>query len=108
VAQRLCAGAKWRAKKEGILFDLTSEGLQQLWPSGGCCPILGEPFELRKGNKLKGPLPLSPTLDRINPTKGYTMGNVAIISARANTLKNDCTDPAIFRRLADWMELQSS
>jgi len=104
VAQRLCVGAKSRAKKDNIPFNLTTELVQQLWPVGGLCPILNLPLELRRGDRLKGPIPMSPTLDRIIPEKGYTQGNVAIISARANTLKNDCTDPAIFRRLADWLE----
>jgi hypothetical protein len=32
------------------------------------------------------------------------MGNIKVISHFANTLKNDCTDPEIFRRLAAYLE----
>jgi hypothetical protein len=106
VAQRLCAGAKWRAKQESATFDLTPRYVESIWPADGYCPVMQQPFELRKGDKLKGHLPMSPTLDRIRPEKGYVRGNVAVISAKANSIKNDCTDPKVFRRLADWLETQ--
>jgi len=51
------------------------------------CPVLGIP--LFKGNgKQSGN---SPTLDRIDTTRGYTKDNVAVISLRANSLKQDAT-----------------
>jgi hypothetical protein len=67
------------------------------------CPILQLPFEYRTGDK-HGPGPLSPSIDRAVPELGYTQGNVSIISYKANTIKNNCTNPAVFRRLADWIE----
>lgn len=33
----------------------------------------------------------SPTLDRIVPSRGYVVGNVAVISMRANRLKSDAS-----------------
>lgn len=33
----------------------------------------------------------SPSIDRIDPTKGYIKGNIAVISWRANMLKNNMT-----------------
>lgn len=33
----------------------------------------------------------SPSLDRIDSSKGYVKGNVRVISARANMLKNNAT-----------------
>ena len=50
---------------------------------------------------------VDPTLasfDRINPAKGYTKGNVRIISLRANRLKFDCVDPEELRRVANYIE----
>ncbi len=35
--------------------------------------------------------PNSPSFDRIIPTRGYTKGNVIIISNRANRIKSDAT-----------------
>lgn len=51
------------------------------------CPILGYELdyftEVRKEN--------SPSFDKIDPSKGYVVGNVQIISWRANRIKNDGT-----------------
>jgi hypothetical protein len=66
--------AKYRAKQKGLDFNITKEDI--VIPD--TCPLLGTPME-------------SPSLDRINPSKGYIKGNVWVISNRANTLKNDAT-----------------
>lgn len=42
-------------------------------------------------------------LDRLDPKLGYTEGNVAWISARANRIKYDATTTEL-RQIADWME----
>ena len=47
----------------------------------------------------------SPSLDRIEATKGYVPGNVWVISWRANDIKNDAT-PAELRRVADAIEVR--
>lgn len=52
------------------------------------CPILG--IELNYFNE-EGYLDDSPSFDRIDPLKGYIKGNVAIISMRANRIKNNGT-----------------
>lgn len=52
------------------------------------CPILGIP--LTKGVK-RVPCNNSPSLDRIDSTKGYVKGNVQVISHRANRLKSDAS-----------------
>ena len=66
--------AKYRAKQKGLDFNITKEDI--VIPD--TCPLLGTPME-------------SPSLDRIDSTKGYVKGNVWVISNRANTLKNDAT-----------------
>lgn len=45
----------------------------------------------------------SPSLDRIDSNKDYTVDNIQIISWRANRIKNDST-PEELRKLADYME----
>lgn len=53
------------------------------------CPILGIPL---KGWFVNNGLQFdSPSVDRIDPTKGYTPDNIRIISWRANKIKSDAT-----------------
>lgn len=91
--------SKSRAKKFGIKFDLNEDDVKALYPIDGLCPILRIPLDYGFNHN-----DFSPTMDRLIPSVGYVMGNVSIISQKANRMKNDCFDPAIFRRLADWLE----
>lgn len=72
--------AKIRAKKKGIEFNIELEDIIV----GDTCPVLGIPLFVmeRQGHN-------SPTLDRIDNTKGYIKGNVEVISWRANNIKSD-------------------
>lgn len=45
----------------------------------------------------------SPSIDRIDSTKDYTLDNIQVISWRANRIKNDAT-PEELRKIADYME----
>jgi hypothetical protein len=74
-----------RAKRLGLAFELTEELLEGLM--GEACPVLGLTYDFR----LDGPLDLSPSLDRIDPREAYVPRNVAVISYRANRLKNNGT-----------------
>lgn len=78
--------AKYRARRLKIEFDLTQGSI--IVPK--TCPVLGIPLFFGRPGK-NGPLPNSPSLDRIDPTKGYVRGNVRVISNRANTLKCDAS-----------------
>lgn len=59
---------------------------------GEFCPILGIKYEFANGNQS---CPRSPSLDRVDNSKGYTKDNVKVISLRANKLKNDATKEEI-------------
>lgn len=52
------------------------------------CPVFG--YILESSDKRR-PLYNSPSLDRIDPTKGYIKGNVQVISHRANSMKTNAT-----------------
>ena len=73
--------ARGRAMQKGIEFSITLSDIY-MPPT---CPILGTAFVI--GNGV--PLNESPSLDRINPALGYIPGNVAVISHRANMIKNN-------------------
>tara|TARA_R100000234_G_scaffold116512_1_gene93690 strand:+ start:9 stop:596 length:588 start_codon:yes stop_codon:yes gene_type:complete len=53
------------------------------------CPVLG--VELDWDVKVNGGVNNSPSLDRIDATKGYIPGNVMIISSLANKMKQNAT-----------------
>jgi len=54
-------------------------------PMGERCPLLGEPFEIGGDKRY------SPSLDRIDPKRGYVPGNVWIVGWRANLIKSNGT-----------------
>lgn len=78
-------GARYRARKAGIPFNLTLEDI--IIPDE--CPVLGIPIRHRDGGKHGDDN--SPQLDRIVPSFGYVKGNVMVISGRANRIKSDAT-----------------
>jgi hypothetical protein len=73
--------AQHRAKTKGIAFDIEVSDI--VIPK--ICPILGLPLK----KSVDGNRDLSPSLDRIDNSKGYIKGNVITISRLANTMKND-------------------
>jgi hypothetical protein len=94
--------AKTRAKQMKLPFNLTEEYVREIWPKDNKCPISGVEFVLG----AKKVTPYSPSLDRTVPLDGYVKGNVAIIGYKVNSIKSNITDPNLFRRLADWLELR--
>lgn len=82
-AAYILQNAKGRAKKKGWVFDLNVEDI--VIPE--TCPVLGIPLFIRIGGN--GQNDNSPSLDRIDSTKGYIKGNIQVISWRANHLKSD-------------------
>jgi hypothetical protein len=81
---KMLSGAKSRAAASGMDFSITRDDI--IIPE--FCPYLGIPLI---GSGRKGANPNSPSLDRIDSTKGYVPGNVEVISHRANTIKNNST-----------------
>ena len=65
------------------------------------CPILGLKLEYSKGSRKDHEL--SPSIDRIDPSKGYVVGNVHVISWRANRLKSNGS-PEELRKIADYID----
>ena len=76
--------ARARAREAGVPFTIGVEDI--VIPTH--CPILGIPLFRTKG---RGGGDNSPSLDRIEPERGYVPGNVIVISNRANRLKSDAT-----------------
>ncbi len=102
-ARQLWHHAKARSKSRGFEFNISLQDVEDIWPKDGLCPVFGTPMIPGFG-KGRGPKIDSPTLDRLVPSKGYIKGNLAVTSFRANRLRQDETDPEVFRKIADWME----
>jgi hypothetical protein len=83
----LINASKQRAVKKQIEHCITVEDLKEIYPKDGCCPVFG--FKLKFGNA--GFREHSPSIDRIDSSKGYTKDNIQILSWRANRLKTDAT-----------------
>ena len=95
-----CTRAKSRASRLKVPFDLTPEYLESIWT--GICPVMNVPIDLHTNRKDE----LAAELDRFNPELGYTQGNVAWLSRKANRIKNN-TSVELLERLLEWMKNES-
>lgn len=80
---RLVQLARNRAERKGIPFNITKDDISI--PEK--CPVLGITMKFTKGRRMQ--THLTPTIDRIDPAKGYVKGNVIVVSWRVNWLKGD-------------------
>jgi hypothetical protein len=85
--RRMFNEARRRALKEGLEFNIELEDVK----IPDVCPILNIPIRQKPFDGLRIASPNSPSLDRIDNTKGYVKGNVRVISTKANTRKSDLT-----------------
>ena len=75
--------AKVRALKNSLEFTIEVEDI--IIPEK--CPLLNVKFI----NGTKGDYLYTPSLDRVDTTKGYTKSNIRVISSLANSMKNCAT-----------------
>lgn len=80
---RMLNGSRARAKKYGIEHDISEADFEV--PE--MCPLLEIPLIIGHASVSEG----SPSLDRIDPQKGYVKGNVWVISHKANTMKSNAS-----------------
>lgn len=95
--------AQGRAKARNVPITITPQDIKDIWPIDNICPVLGIVMK-QNFNGTGHNSPESPSLDCIKPHLGYVLGNVIIMSLKANQLKNNETDPAVFRKIAAWLE----
>lgn len=86
----LCKRAQTRAAKAKIDFELKKNDV--IVPA--LCPVFEVPME--RGT------PYAPSLDRIDPTKGYLKDNIQVISRKANTMKSNASAEEL-RKFANWI-----
>jgi len=85
-AVKLSCAAKQRAKRLGSQFTIDTE-----WVEGrlmtGHCEVTGLPFTMEP-DKSGRASPLSPSLDRIDSSRGYTRDNVQVVVWIYNNAKS--------------------
>jgi hypothetical protein len=77
----LLFSARTRARQRGWEFSITEEDIS----IPDCCPVFGTPLKISGRGKRDDN---SPSIDRIDNSKGYVPGNVVVISYRANMVKS--------------------
>lgn len=93
---RMYLGAKRRARKHGVLFELEPDDI--VIPE--FCPVFPH---IRLRHHSGSPGADSPSLDRLLPGLGYTKQNIRVISNKANTIKSSASVEEL-RQVADWLE----
>lgn len=86
---------KSNAKRVGIEFTIPFGEI--IWNE--YCPVLGIKLDYNtRGIAADN----SPSIDRIDPTKGYISGNTVVMSWKANRLKNDGSAED-HKKIAEWL-----
>ncbi len=89
---------KQRAETKGWDFNLTNDYLLDIFPKDWICPVFKIKMRINGGDN-------SPSMDRVDSTKGYIQGNIQWISYRANVIKNNGTieeHEAIIKYMKDY------
>jgi hypothetical protein len=75
--------ARVRAVRFGLPFDIDADYLLMLWEEQDeRCAVSGLPFVLSDGTH--GKQPFRPSVDRVDPVKGYVHGNVRLVATIVN------------------------
>jgi len=99
---RSLASAKKNAKKRGIFFDIDLEYLRSIAPDK--CPVFGTTFNWTNWGENEGKAkPNTPSIDRIDSSKGYIKGNVQWVSYLANSMKTNATAEQLIK-FSEWIE----
>lgn len=88
----LVRSARLRALEKNVPFSLTHEWATARWT--GRCELTG--IEFKVGLRESGPKFFSPSIDRIEPVKGYVENNCRFVLWGINAFKHDATDADMF------------
>lgn len=93
-AYNLLHAAEYRAKKKNLEFSLTIEWLLERFTS---CPKTGMPFTyLDNGNNYRNRKVSTPSIDKIDPSKGYTQENCQVVCWWYNVSKQQFTEQEVY------------
>lgn len=95
---RAVSRAKKRAEVTNVPFNITVEDIERVITER--CPIFGTEFKFLGNKTSKAD---SPSLDKVDPVKGYVVGNIEVISMKANVIKQNATSADLFK-VAEWLQ----
>lgn len=90
----MLSNARKRAISKNLEFDLEIADI--IIPD--LCPILKVPFIIGQGKDYE----FTPSIDRIDNSKGYTKNNIQIITKKANSMKNSALKEELIL-FAEWV-----
>lgn len=95
------AGVFYTAKRKGVPVGFKSvmefaAYIRSIAPAQ--CPVFKQPF-VERGSGFS---PMSPSIDKRDPSKGYVRGNIQVISMLANAMKRDAS-PEQLKLFAEWV-----
>ena len=85
--QMLLNASKQRASKYNREHNITLQDIKDKYPVGGKCPVFGIDLHFNSTGFRDN----SPSIDRIDSSKGYTADNIQIISWKANSIKRNAS-----------------
>lgn len=87
---KLLAQLRFRAKEQGVPFDLSPEDLIAQWEEqDGFCWYTGKKLNLLLESNGNFPHRDFPSIDKRYPSRGYVSGNIAWMTYSVNRMKND-------------------
>ena len=89
---KMLTRCKSRSTENKLEFNLTEEDI--IIPNA--CPVLHVPFDNTHD--------YAPSVDRIDPSKGYIKGNIQIMSNKANRMKSNATQEEL-KLFAEWVNI---
>lgn len=91
--------AKKRAPIRDLAYDVEEDYLMSIYPKDSMCRILNKKMKWGDRSDKSN----SPSLDRIDSSKGYVKGNLMWISLQANRMKQNAADADLLI-FSDWIE----
>ena len=102
--KNLFYGCRDRALKRGLEFNLTDDWAKTRWT--GYCELSGIPFII--GPKTPAEKSYAPSIDKIDPCKGYTQDNCRFILFSLNTFKWSGNDSQMLEIARIFIEYQKT
>lgn len=106
IAYSLLHTAKYRSKKLSIDFNLDIDWIKDRL---NICEVTGIPFEIRdvkvissSGSNYGDRHPHTPTIDKIDPNKGYTKDNCRVVIWWYNLSKSIWSDDMVLETINSW------